>query len=69
MALAIKRYKDGTYIPLFNPLVRRIDYGTPKKKVKAKRDVSGDKIKREYADAKRYHDAGLENPYGYKFSD
>lgn len=40
MTIAIKRYKDGTYTPLSNPLSRRIDYGdindageyTPKKK-------------------------------------
>lgn len=32
MALAIKRYKDGSYTPLFKPWVRRKDYGTPQKK-------------------------------------
>lgn len=34
MAIKLIRYKDGTYTPLFNPLVRRVDYGTstPKKK-------------------------------------
>lgn len=32
MTIALKRYKDGSYIPLFNPMSRRLDYGTPQKK-------------------------------------
>ena len=33
MALSIKRYEDGTYIPLLKPWSRRVDYGEqPKKK-------------------------------------
>lgn len=29
MTIAIKRYPDGTYIPLTAPWSRRIDYGKP----------------------------------------
>lgn len=79
MAIAIKRYKDGTYTPLFNPLARRIDYGTPeeRKKLKYERKVKKAEEKkaaiykrryeRQYEDAKLYEKAGLKNPYGFKF--
>lgn len=33
MPLALKRYKDGTYIPLFKPTVRRIKYGETNKDI------------------------------------
>lgn len=37
MAIPIKRYKDKTYIPLFAPLSRRIDYGTGPKETSRQR--------------------------------
>jgi len=32
MSLALKRYKDGSYIPLFKPWMRKIESGTKPKK-------------------------------------
>lgn len=51
MAIAIKRYKDGTYTPLFKPWVRRIDYGTPEtKRARAKRQLKEGTYKKTWFD-------------------